>query len=509
MADSLDFGVRISLILDDIEDQEFDTIPWHLHQLNYHPGSVIPNLSSLFDQHKPEILKEILKAIKDPEIVGIEPEDLEGMIDSLKLLGVRWPEIAIIEKSLNAGLSRLYESFSDTEWRRSHKLAVFFSSADLFPEEYTLNDPDADIRQHLVAIKDSILRSIDSELKFWERNGASVTKLLSFMAAIKWGMKGELWPELNAILEKNRQLIIKTLLVMIKEYLTVDFDVTVYWGKPDAVIEDATYLKPEWPELKAIAKSLPDSNEQLNEVSVPPYYIDMFREFDRNAYYNYDHGWRVHRDLKTYTDIVVRWVDKLWKTERFLSDNPAYYAVKTLISGDDRDYWISVFRPVMDNHKTDIMTYLLQQIKRGAFYYAARDMQPFLKLGIDWPEFLLLKDWLYQNGNDNVKQRLTKLDESWHLENIIQSFDRLDPVDLICQIAKNLKYGQINLEDVKPLIEQNKDRLIKGILAEARYGEADLAYYAAGMLTSQMGIEWPELKTIQLSLSKDIDTQDH
>ena len=353
MADSLDFGVRISLILDDIEDQEFDAIPWHLHQLNYHPGSVIPNLSSLFDQHKPEILKEILKAIKDPEIVGIEPEDLEGMIDSLKLLGVRWPEIAIIEKSINAGLSRLYE------------------------------------------------------------------------------------------------------------------------------------------------------------VSMPPYYIDQFREFDRNAYYNYDHGWRIHGDLKPYTDLVVRWVDKLWKTERFLSDNPAYYAVKSLISGDDRDYWISVFKPVMDNHKTDIMTYLLQQVKRSAFFYAARDMQPFLKLGVDWPEMLLLKDWLYQNGNHNVKDRLTKLDESWHLENIIQSFNRLEPVDLICQIAKNLKYRQIDLEDVKPLIEQNKDRLIKGILAEARYGEADLAYYAAGMLTSQMGIEWPELKTIQLSLSKDIDTQDH
>jgi len=29
------------------------------------------------------------------------------------------------------------------------------------------------------------------------------------------------------------------------------------------------------------------------------------------------------------------------------------------------------------------------------------------------------------------------------------------------------------------------------------------------MLSSEMGIKWPELKTIQLSLSKDIDTQDH
>lgn len=354
MVDSLDFGVRISLILNDIEDGDFDTIPWHLHQLNYHQGSVIPNLSTLFDQYKTEILKEILMAVKEPEIVGIEPEDLEGMIDSLRLLGVRWPEIAIIEKSLAAGMHR-----------------------------------------------------------------------------------------------------------------------------------------------------------QLNEVSMPPYYIDQFRKLDRSAFYNYDHGWRVHGDLKPYTDIVVNWVDQLWKIERFLSDNPAYYAVRTLINGNERDYWIDALRPAVDNHKTDIMTNLLQHVKKGAFFYAAKDMQPFLKMKIDWPEMLLLKDWLYQNGNHNVKDRLTKLDESWHLENIKQLFDRLEPVDLICQIAKNLKYGQIDLEDVKPLIEQNKDRLIKGILAEARYGEADLAYYAAGMLTSQMGIEWPELKTIQLSLSKDIDTQDH
>ena len=110
MNDSLDFGVRIGLILDDIESGDFDTIPWHLHQLNYHPGSVIPNLSTLFNQHKTEILKEILMVIKDPDLLGVEQEDLEGIVDSLKLLGIRWPEIAIIEKSLNIPSKPLDES---------------------------------------------------------------------------------------------------------------------------------------------------------------------------------------------------------------------------------------------------------------------------------------------------------------------------------------------------------------------------------------------------------------
>lgn len=505
MTDSLDFGVRISLILDDIESGDFDIIPWHLHQLNYHPGSVIPDLSRLFDQHKPEILKEILMVIKDPEIASIEPEDLEGMIDSLKLLGVDWPEIAIIEKSISAGLPGLNESWGDSEWRRSHQLAVFFSNEDLFPKEYTLSDSKPDMNQHLIAIKDRVLRSIDSELKFWDRSGSSVTKLLSFMAAVKWGMKGELWPELDAILEKNRQLIIKTLLVMTKEHLTVDFDVSVYWGKPAAVIEDATYLKPEWPELNAIAKSLSNSTEQLNEVAMPPYYLDQFRNFDRNAYYNYDHGWRIQGDLKPYTDLVVRWVDRLWKTDRFLNDNPAYYAVNRLISGDDQEYWVSVLRPVMDNHKTDIMTYLLQQVKRSAFFYAARDMQPFLKLGVDWPEFLLLKDWLYQNGNHNVKDRLTKLDESdsYHIANIKKYISRWPAIETVCEIANRLNYGQIELEEIKPIVEQNKELLIIGILKAIREGDTGDALYATHILTSLLKVNWPDLKVIQQSLIKD------
>ena len=350
MVDSLDFGVRISLILDDIESGDFDIIPWHLHQLNYHPGSVIPDLSRLFDQHKPEIFKEILMDIKDPEIAGIEPEDLEGMIDSLKLLGVDWPEIAIIEKSIAAGIPR-----------------------------------------------------------------------------------------------------------------------------------------------------------QLNEVSMPPYYLDQFRTFDRNAFYNYDHGWRVHGDLKPYTDLVVNWVDKLWRTERFLNDNPAYYAVNRLITGNEQEYWISVLRPVMDNHKTDIMTYLLQQIKRSAFFYAARDMQTFLKLGVDWPEMLLLKDWLYQNGNDNVKQRLTKLDESdsYHVANIKKYISRWPAIETVCEIANRLNYGQIELEDIKPTVEQNKELLIIGILKAIREGDTGDALYATHILTSLLKVNWPDLKVIQQSLIKD------
>lgn len=353
MSDSLDFGVRISLILDDIEDGEFDTIPWHLHQLNYHSGSVIPNLSSLFDQHKTEILKEILTVIKYPEIAGIEEEDLEGMLDSLKKLGVRWPELAIIEKSFNATQSNLYE------------------------------------------------------------------------------------------------------------------------------------------------------------VSMPPYYIDMFRNFDRNAYYNYDHGWRIQGDLKPYTDDIVRWVDKLWKTDRFLSDNPAYYAVKTLISGDDRDHWISVFRPVMDNHKTDIMTYLLKQVKRDALFYAARDMQPFLKLGVDWPELLLVKDWLYQNGNHNVKDRLTKLDESsnYHLGVIHNNMNRWDAVSTLSYIKNRLDLGQIEVEQVKSLIVQNKHRLIRGMLEEMKtdWHDIDAIYTAVLMLLNTFELDWPELTVLQKSLWREMD----
>jgi hypothetical protein len=350
VTDSLDFGVRISLILDDIEEQQFDTIPWHLYKLYYHSGSTAPDLSTLFNQNKTEILKEILMAVKDPEIYEFDQEHLEAMIDGLKLLRVDWPEIAIIEKSIAAGIPG-----------------------------------------------------------------------------------------------------------------------------------------------------------PLNEVSMPPYYLDQFRNFDRNAFYNYDHGWRVHGDLKPYTDLVVRWVDRLWRTERFLNDNPAYYAVNRLITGNEQEYWISVLRPVMDNHKTDIMTYLLQQVKRSAFFYAARDMQTFLKLGVDWPEMLLLKDWLYQNGNDNVKQRLTKLDESdsYHIANIKKYISRWPAIETVCEIANRLNYGQIELEEIKPIVEQNKELLIIGILKAIREGDTGDALYATHILTSLLKVNWSDLKVIQQSLIKD------
>jgi hypothetical protein len=251
-------------------------------------------------------------------------------------------------------------------------------------------------------------------------------------------------------------------------------------------------------------------NMQLNEVQVPSYYIQAFEKLDRDAFYSFIHGWKDTVDLIPYTDTVIKWADATWKTDH-AGNNPAKYAMLRLLDTKQKSHWIAAFRPMLDNHKQDIVSHLLKYIKRGATYYAARDMRPFLIVGVDWPEFDVIKDHLTRMGNDKVKQTVTDLTESQnaHLDYIVKYIKRPDTsdggiIDLIRYTGAKLYHGMIDLDDIKPVIEKRKPRIIKALLAELKAGEDyDDMLYAIGYLRRHIKINWPELDIIVSSINKE------
>lgn len=711
--DSLDLDVRLSLLLNDIESGDFDIVPWHLCKMYDNLDGFAPDLSAEFDKHKSEILREILLAVKDPEILGIEESDLESITGSLKILGITWPEISIIEKSIKSNRleendnaeyleneeiyniayemidsphymsvldylidsgvkninqypslkelldenmivfaegiveelvkwqdnravnnfivdlkrlgiavpqpqiqaaltsdlhsitqgflenliednyaninvvidsckvlnklgvnvsisdivdieknklaimkslltqlkdgegqeiqdvydtvqtlkslgadwlefaaieksvqSNLKESVDNDEfnWRRSVTLAQFFNREDWFPTDYKLNDTPQDMSVYLNTIKDRVLGYVGREMEWWKRNNKSIVRSMAFFAAVKWALHGELWPELEKILDDNKALIIKMLLTMAKEISIYQDDLGPYWGKPDDVLDDVEYLRPDWPETAIIRRSMNSMNTPLNEVQVPQYFIQEFEKFDPQAFYSFIHGWRDTVDLIPYTDTVIKWADATWKTDH-AGNNPAKYAMHRLIDTKQKAHWVAAFRPMLDNHKQDIVTHLLKYIRRGATYYAARDMRPFLIVGVDWPEFDIIKDHLTRMGNDIVVNTVTDLTESsnHHLDYILKyikqpDLNDSDIVDLVRYTGAKLYHGMIKLEDIKPTIEDLKPRIIKALLSELKAGEDyDDMFYVIGYLRRHIKVNWPELVIILDSINKELD----
>ena len=69
-------------------------------------GARWPSLARLVNKHKTKIVRDMLTQIKAADSVDLE--DLEGHLRQLSELGMTWPEMDVISRSVNAELDRIY-----------------------------------------------------------------------------------------------------------------------------------------------------------------------------------------------------------------------------------------------------------------------------------------------------------------------------------------------------------------------------------------------------------------
>lgn len=93
----------VTMILNSLEDQLFDDIPYALAIIGDADRRANYGLVPAFDENKTEIMRVILKAIRDPDEYNLWfPEAFEKMIRGARLLGVDWPEFKAIERSIGS-----------------------------------------------------------------------------------------------------------------------------------------------------------------------------------------------------------------------------------------------------------------------------------------------------------------------------------------------------------------------------------------------------------------------
>jgi hypothetical protein len=233
-----------------------------------------PAVVKLVDSYKSEIIKGMLKILSAPDGIYLISSEhtVKMMIDTVKTVGLIWPEFAAIERSINS--NKLKEAdYDDIDYEDDRKPNVEdaeqyvqgvkqdFDQFGGVPLNALINDliykynlEHDQMLQVLEPIKSDIVIYINTEIG---RGGFSIygavrriDKLHS--ADIKW-------PEIYRVLENHKHDIIRYILGVIKN----DNNGSVPGFITEMVII-LTRIGVAWPELEMINRSI-KSNRQLDE----------------------------------------------------------------------------------------------------------------------------------------------------------------------------------------------------------------------------------------------------
>lgn len=232
-----------------------------------------PAVVKLVDSYKSEIIKGMLKILFAPDGIYLISSEhtVKMMIDTVKTVGLMWPEFAAIERSINS--NKLKEAdYDDIEYDDNRTpdietakkyIRQVKSDFDQFGELLigsTINgllhvyNLDLDqMLQVLEPIKSDIIVYINTQLG---KGGFDVYRAVR--SVDKLHNVGINWPEINRTLDNHKHGIVSFILHKIKDSSE---------GIPGVVTEMVIILIRmgiTWPELKMINRSI-KSNRQLDE----------------------------------------------------------------------------------------------------------------------------------------------------------------------------------------------------------------------------------------------------
>lgn len=411
--------------LNDLEHEYYDEIAWILMRIgaNNDEGIGVSVYKPLINRYKREIIKEILKVIANKELyINWTAQEQDYMINGIKKLNMDWPEIDIIQRSLDADKINEAEHYSDEEDFASREFNFSFRQlgTDLsgldsildklyyrdisdkviytivmdhyedivywFKEVESSNTTDEvmefiwDIFYNYDLIKipsviqelQPILNNRKTEVLDWLlkkiedtiSNNSNIQSLVKNRNILKQIVD---WPELSTNIEyyinqpKAKKIIITNLLKLIKKNLNTSND--FYLPSIKYILEQLDSIDIHWPELDTIKQSLKADNPSLKENS------------------DYDEG------RKMIIDIVQQQVTRSSRGIFYVM----YYLDKWGLHLKD---WPEI-RELIDNQKKLIITDILKAMKDASaesISYCKFVTDRMFKIGIDWPELQIIKN---------------------------------------------------------------------------------------------------------------------
>ena len=487
-----------------------------LDDLYFHDDS---DLAVLLDAHKQGIMRELLKFIKDASTADPVDRAMAARIThSLRKHGARWPELAIITRSLKA-IDGIQES-----WSKKYKKSINCSH----PKGFSQKAHCAARRKRRAGGKTkskSVSESIRGQQRFiqrvadqlqhdlehgdWTAANYTVQRLNQtdpqevqeifeplaplFAKMINADPMGTLnymnrimvyvdhaYPEVTAAYDENKTAIMQDLLKMVRSGEHQD------WVRTQ--IQQLRNCGVDWKELNVITRSLLESQDttqsELLGTEGREMVLDIFRRKladggQRGIYY------------------VMYHMDD-WGLK--LSDWPE-------------------LAEMIEDHKREIVRELLR-IVNGDFGNDPREnrhsarftIDRLRRIGMTWPELDVILKSIDADSRLNEDGDFEEIAEviASHMYDMAAFLAEGEDLWLVGALSdiyitlenENLRYWP-NPEDYDIDVDAHKINFVKGILGAIKQGEGDEAVNAVHMLRDYWHVSWPELDIILKSANAD------
>lgn len=469
------------------------------------------NLSKLLNAHKVTILHEMFKCIQNEKISELLIEVIQG----LRKMGIDWPELKVIENSVNTDL-QLAKNLNEDD-------------STAFPTVYSLfklatgKEIHGYFKPELDRCKSEILKYLSQLPKFYN-------KKQEFIEALIW--YGIVWPELKDVVEPNKEEIIKHLLKIMKlnnkiHHLVSD-DIDLFHK-----------IGITWPELTIIENSIEvQRKENLRENDEEDLSTMYFKDanFIFNLVTDKNLSSRVESDLESHKNEIIQYFQNIPEDNWVGSVIIRYVQIITALIWFECNW--PELKEVIKSHKKVIIKRILYMIKSGAWDYASilnkiKDLQ---LIDLNWPELRIMANSLKEKRKqldeatgDNEKAVFlykirtlfnrvlnvkivypTKTPLEQYKSKIITYFQKMPADDwqhatlLISNIRTfaALCYFGCNWPELTVLIENHKSIIIKTLLIMITSDEwSNCEMQRELTFFDYANIKWPELDVIQKSIS--------
>jgi hypothetical protein len=494
----------------------------------------IPKASNLLEKHKDRLIKELLTNVKEGS-----GGYANRCISSLKNIGLTWPELDIIRKSILADralrmteaqedvgypASAVIDRIRDAKETGSTNAVISLGLSNMKYDDISPSHQGAALEPHAAEVADYL----DWTLSKAPKEDAIIAQGFRLLNI---GCK---WPQLKQVIEKHKDQYVWYILRRYKQYIDHN-----RWTDKD-VLENITSLLQDfgitWPELATIQTSLEHAKNLPESLSLSAL-KNEFRQFD---------------------DLVTPIKNKDWPQVSTMYQS----AVQSGRAGTFSDIMgkladtlePDVFGDFVTEFKHAIVTFMLQKVKEQNIKDVAPLLSAFEKANIDWPELNIIKrslqsENLINEGDDDqvmrdfiigsVKSNLknnnvgaifniimadlktvnipTDAKIAWHKKNISPLLNRSKPkitkwfdhaIDAV--LAKRvssglklLKFLDVDPPDVVAMLNAKKDHIVKRYLEVIKNHSSVKPVIDDVHLLKTIGIDWPELDVIQGSAQAD------
>lgn len=505
-----------------------------------------PSLARLVNKHKAMIVRDMLTQIKAADSMDLE--DLEGHLRQLSELGMTWPEMDVISRSVNAELDRIYniDESGDMLGYRISKGDLIDGMQDslraghngAWGNNYAHMRPWS--REHtvkqLTRIKPDIIAWINKYLSSAKNTDWRYGKL----AILDLDRLGVDWPELWKVVDNNRKAWVHDWLIILRSLMGNDY--------PEELEDLESHIRSwqktfeqhglKWPEIETILASIrgeTDTLGHLNESSLAKAAVEeakqmlwsqlpdgnwwtVGRALDNMIYAKVPHS-EIFAVLDEYKEDILAQQNRLTQGE----NSEVLAGVSNLRRLRDIGAGWPEIDQMLTRNKRYIMRAALTEIK-GYSTEEYGDELPHIyknlkKLKVAWPEMAVIAD-----GIDSIQQ----LGEDWH---DVDSDDHDEVYGRMGSALQDIENGLrsnmddwhaevlVNgLADLAQLLDNHdwldtptpseysldlvkqKPLFVKALLIGMKHSDTDNVLDAIRMLEDYWHVRWPELDIMHKSM---------